>query len=91
MAFVAAAACDGGGVGGGETMEIRVLPASYEFRGESYSSIAEVELVLNALRKEPVSVSISSCADESRVVDVMRLLGKRQANVAVSTFEEACH
>ena len=85
---IAAAACGGGAAD--ETMEVRVLSASYEFRGESYRSIAELESALSALPEQAVSVSTSTCADESRVVNVVRLLRERQANVGLSTFDESC-
>lgn len=85
---IAATSC--GGSPGGENVEIRVLPTSYELKGESYRSIVELESAVNALPGKAISISVSSCADESRLADVATLLRDRQANVGISTFEEAC-
>lgn len=88
MSFVVGSACDGSN--GARAAEVRVLQASYEFRGESYSSVAELRGALDAIPERAVSISTSTCADESRTADVLRLLRERQANVAFSTFEEVC-
>jgi hypothetical protein len=88
MSSVVGSACDGGN--GTQAAEVRVLQASYEFRGESYSSVAELRGALDAIPERAVSISTSTCADESRTADVVRLLRERQANVAFSTFEEVC-
>jgi hypothetical protein len=81
-------ACVGGD--GGIGAEIRVLQETYEFRGESYSSIGELEAVLDGMPGEVVSISASTCAAESRTADLVRAIGKRQVNVAFSTFEDVC-
>jgi hypothetical protein len=88
MGSVVGVACDGDRVG--QAAEVRVLRTSYEFQGRSYSSILELEVTLNALPEQLVSISTSSCADESRTIDLVRLVGERQLNVAFSTFEEVC-
>jgi hypothetical protein len=85
---IAATACGGGA--GDESTEVRVRSATYEFRGQSYGSITELEAALDAVPEQAISISVSNCADESWTVDLVRVIGVRQTNVAFSTFEEVC-
>jgi hypothetical protein len=67
-----------------------VLRKSYEFQGESYRSVVDLESALNAQPTLTIAIWLSSCADQASATEVVRLVGKRQANVALSTFAEEC-
>ena len=64
--------------------------SGYVFQGKWFAPVGELEAALNAQQGQRIIVSVSSCASDDRVAAVVRLVGQRQTNVAMSRFEEPC-
>ena len=71
--------------------DIRVFADRYEFRGDIYDSLSQLEAALDAVPDISLTLSLSDCASDDRVAQVAGILQRRnQANVAFLSFSEGC-